>query len=101
MQKPAVTLMVKAARAAGNVLLRNLSRLDALNVVEKGRQDYASEVDLQAEQAAINNEATKLQMIAMLQQAEQRLIDEQRTQLNRRILSGSNTGFPSLRSSAP
>ena len=56
---------------------------------------------IQAEQAAINNEATKLQMIAMLQQAEQRLIDEQRTQLNRRILSGSNTGFPSLRSSAP
>ena len=53
MQKPAVTLMVKAARAAGNVLLRNLSRLDALNVVEKGRQDYASEVDSQAEQAAV------------------------------------------------
>ncbi|AXA84410.1 inositol monophosphatase [Lysobacter oculi] len=52
MQKPAVTLMVKAARAAGNVLLRNLSRLDALNVVEKGRQDYASEVDAQAEEAA-------------------------------------------------
>lgn len=56
---------------------------------------------IQAEQAAINNEATKLQMIAMLQQAEQRLIDEQRTQLNRRILSSSNSGFPSLRSSAP
>lgn len=53
MQKPAVTLMVKAARAAGNVLLRNLSRVDALNVVEKGRQDYASEVDSQAEQAAV------------------------------------------------
>ena len=53
MQKPAVTLMVKAARAAGNVLLRNLSRLDALNVVEKGRQDYASEVDAQAEEAAV------------------------------------------------
>ena len=53
MQQPAVTLMVKAARAAGNVLLRNLNRLDALNVVEKGRQDYASEVDAQAEQAAI------------------------------------------------
>ena len=53
MQKPAVTLMVKAARSAGNVLLRNLSRLDALNVVEKGRQDYASEVDSQAEEAAV------------------------------------------------
>lgn len=53
MQKPAITLMVKAARAAGNVLMRNISRLDALNVVEKGRQDYASEVDAQAEEVII------------------------------------------------
>ena len=44
MQKPAVTIMVKAARAAGNVLLRHMNRLDALNVVEKDRLDYASEV---------------------------------------------------------
>lgn len=49
MQKPAITLMVKAARAAGNVLLRHMHRLDALNVVEKGRMDYASEVDGLAE----------------------------------------------------
>jgi type IV secretion system protein VirB5 len=56
---------------------------------------------IQAEQAAISNEATKLQMIAMLQQAEHRLIEEQRAQLNRRIMSGANTGFPSLRSGTP
>ena len=37
MQKPAVTVMVKAARAAGNVLLRHMNKLDALNVVEKDR----------------------------------------------------------------
>ena len=49
MQKPAVTIMVKAARAAGNVLLRHMYRLDALNVVEKDRMDYASEVDGLAE----------------------------------------------------
>ncbi|MCI4566906.1 inositol monophosphatase family protein [Lysobacter sp. CFH 32150] len=49
MQKPAVTIMVKAARAAGNVLLRHINRLDALNVVEKDRYDYASEVDGLAE----------------------------------------------------
>ncbi|MEH6420854.1 inositol monophosphatase family protein [Pseudomonas sp. CGJS7] len=49
MQKPAVTLMVKAARAAGNVLLRHMHRVDALNVVEKDRMDYASEVDRLAE----------------------------------------------------
>ena len=49
MQKPAVTVMVKAARAAGTVLLRHMNRLDALNIVEKDRLDYASEVDGLAE----------------------------------------------------
>ncbi len=49
MQKPAVNVMVKAARQAGNLLLRQVSRLESLNVVEKARQDYASEVDAQAE----------------------------------------------------
>lgn len=53
MQKPVVTVMVKAARAAGGVLLRNLNRLDAINVIEKDRLDYASEVDEQAEQAIV------------------------------------------------
>jgi myo-inositol-1(or 4)-monophosphatase len=53
MQKPAVTLMVKAARAAGNVLLRHMYKLDALNVVEKERMDFASEVDELAEKEII------------------------------------------------
>ena len=53
MQKPVVNVMVKAARAAGNVLLRNLHKLDSINVVEKDRMDYASDVDEQAEQAVI------------------------------------------------
>jgi len=53
MQKPAVTLMVKAARNAGNVLLRHMHRLDSLNIVEKGRMDYASEVDGLAEKEII------------------------------------------------
>ena len=53
MQKPAVNLMVKAARAAGNVLLRHMYKLDALNVVEKDRMDFASEVDELAEKEII------------------------------------------------
>ena len=53
MQKPAVTVMVKAARLAGNVLLRNINKLEALNVVQKGRMDYASEVDADAEKVII------------------------------------------------
>ena len=42
MQKPVVNVMVKAARAAGNVLLRGMHKLDAINVVEKDRMDFAS-----------------------------------------------------------
>ena len=53
MQKPAVNVMVKAARAGGNILLRHMHKLDALNVVEKERMDYASEVDGLAEAAII------------------------------------------------
>ncbi len=53
MLKPAVNIMVKAARAAGNVILRHVARLDGLNIVEKGRQDYASEVDSLAEKEII------------------------------------------------
>jgi myo-inositol-1(or 4)-monophosphatase len=49
MQKPAVTVMVKAARAAGNIILRHVGRLESLTVVEKSKQDYASEVDSLAE----------------------------------------------------
>ncbi len=53
MQKPAVNVMVKAARAGGGVLLRHMNKLDALNVVEKDRMDYASEVDGLAEDAIV------------------------------------------------
>ncbi|GAB3305414.1 inositol monophosphatase family protein [Luteimonas notoginsengisoli] len=53
MQQPAVNVMVKAARAGGNILLRHMHRLDALNVVEKERMDYASEVDGLAEEAIV------------------------------------------------
>ena len=49
MQKPAVNVMVKAARAGGSVLLRHMNKLDALNVIEKDRMDFASEVDSLAE----------------------------------------------------
>ena len=49
MLQPAVNVMVKAARAGGTILLRHMARLDAIDVVEKDRLDYASEVDALAE----------------------------------------------------
>lgn len=53
MHIPAINVMVKAARAGGNVLIRHMNKLDALNVVEKERMDYASEVDGLAEVAIV------------------------------------------------
>ena len=49
MQNPVVTVMVKAARQAGTVILRHMNKLDSLSVFEKSKQDYASEVDALAE----------------------------------------------------
>jgi myo-inositol-1(or 4)-monophosphatase len=53
MHQPAVNVMVKAARAGGNILLRHMARLDAIDVIEKDRMDYASEVDGLAEEAIV------------------------------------------------
>jgi myo-inositol-1(or 4)-monophosphatase len=49
MRKGPVTVAIKAARLAGAVITRHVNRLDALNVVEKDRFDFASEVDKAAE----------------------------------------------------
>jgi myo-inositol-1(or 4)-monophosphatase len=53
MQNPVVNVMVKAARQAGTVILRHMGKLESLSIVEKGRQDYASEVDAAAEKEII------------------------------------------------
>lgn len=49
MPRPAVNVAVRAARSAGNIILRYMNRIDGLNVVEKQRMDFASEVDKLAE----------------------------------------------------
>ena len=49
MARPAINVAVKAARAAGNIILRYLSRVENLAVEEKSRHDYVSEVDRLAE----------------------------------------------------
>jgi myo-inositol-1(or 4)-monophosphatase len=43
----------RAARTAGNVIVRSIDRIDALHVDEKGRNDFATEVDRRAEQEII------------------------------------------------
>jgi myo-inositol-1(or 4)-monophosphatase len=49
MPRPAVNVAVRAARAAGAIILRYLNRVDSLKVEEKARMDFATEVDRLAE----------------------------------------------------
>jgi myo-inositol-1(or 4)-monophosphatase len=51
---PTTNIAVRAARQAGNVIMRSYSRLDSLTVSEKQVNDYVSEVDRNAEQAIID-----------------------------------------------
>lgn len=48
-----LNIAVKAARAASKVMIHNIERLDQLKIEKKGRADYVSEVDHQAEQIII------------------------------------------------
>ncbi len=51
--QPMLNIAVRAARAAGNVLLRYFDRVDTLTVDPKGKNDFVSEVDRASEQAII------------------------------------------------
>lgn len=50
---PTLTIAKRAALAASKVILRNLDRLDQLTINEKARNDFVSEVDVQAEREII------------------------------------------------
>ncbi|CAH1204689.1 inositol-phosphate phosphatase [Candidatus Nitrotoga sp. BS] len=50
---PMLTIAVKAARRAGNLIHRAANNLDHLTVTKKSHSDYVSEVDRAAEQAII------------------------------------------------
>jgi myo-inositol-1(or 4)-monophosphatase len=50
---PTLNIAVRAARSAGNVIIRNLDRLDSLTIHSKDRNDFVTEVDQQAEREII------------------------------------------------
>jgi len=50
---PTTNIAVRAARQAGNIVMRYFNRIDTLTIVEKQTNDYVSEVDRAAEQAII------------------------------------------------
>jgi myo-inositol-1(or 4)-monophosphatase len=50
---PMVTIAIRAAREAGRVITRNFNRVDRLTIADKGRNDFVTEVDRNAEAAII------------------------------------------------
>ena len=51
--QPLLNIAVRAARRAGEVIVRSLNRLESLTVTSKGRNDFVTEVDRAAEQEII------------------------------------------------
>ena len=51
---PMVNIAVRAARAAGNIIVRNMDRIDRLTIASKRSNDFVTEVDQQAEAAIID-----------------------------------------------
>jgi type IV secretion system protein VirB5 len=65
----------------------------------KGVQEIQARIAV--EHAAVQNETTKLQLVAMLQRAEERLVEQQKSDLAQRIMSASNRGMPPCCSADP
>jgi myo-inositol-1(or 4)-monophosphatase len=47
--QPLLNIGVRAARRAGDIIVRNINRLDSIKISSKGRNDFVSEVDRMAE----------------------------------------------------
>src|SRR5579872_1397318 len=52
--QPLLNIAVRAARRAGNLIVRSLNRLESVSIESKGRNDFVSEVDRSAEQEIIH-----------------------------------------------
>jgi myo-inositol-1(or 4)-monophosphatase len=50
---PLLNIGVRAARRAGDIIIRHINQLDAIKVDSKGRNDFVTEVDRMAEQDII------------------------------------------------
>ncbi len=50
---PSLTIAIRAAQNAGKLILRGMNKLESLDVKTKGRNDFVSEIDYQAENIII------------------------------------------------
>jgi len=51
--QPLLNIAVRAARRAGEIIVRSLNRLESLTITSKGRNDFVTEVDRAAEEEII------------------------------------------------
>src|SRR5260221_12221271 len=54
MQEPIINIAIEAARAAGNIIIRAMKRLDTIKIAEKQPNDFVTEVDQRVEQEIIS-----------------------------------------------
>lgn len=54
MREPIINIAVEAARAAGNIIVRAMKRLDNVKIAEKQPNDFVTEVDQRVEQEIIS-----------------------------------------------
>src|SRR5690606_36361884 len=52
--QPMLNIALRAARSAGELIVRSTERLDVISVNEKDGKDYVSEIDHAAEQVIVN-----------------------------------------------
>lgn len=64
--QPTLTIAIRAARAAGRILMRYLDRVDQLHIQAKSQNDFVTEVDRAAEDAIIHELRSKYPNHAIL-----------------------------------
>ena len=51
---PMLNTAIRAARQSGRIILMHYGRLDRLEITAKGRNDFVSQADTEAEEAALD-----------------------------------------------
>jgi type IV secretion system protein VirB5 len=70
------------------------SLMHQVNLTKDAKGVAEIQARIAIEQAAVANETTKLQLVQMLQQAEEKLAAQQRHEVAQKILDPANTGMP-------
>lgn len=73
------------------------SLMDEIDQTDDPKAIAELQARIAIEQAAIENEMTKIQLISQLQRAEDQLIEEQKDDMSRRMLDPRNTKMPEIK----